>query len=116
MDLAVREAGNILAEGRRGVPHIVVLITAGKQTSSDDSKPLHDAIKSLEKLGARAFVVAIGHDPDNSSAVVLPVRSFDDLPSRVHDMARRIKDESGMEINSGANSIGFLREFKLLKA
>ena len=109
MDLALSEADDVLAEGRRGVPHIVVLVTAGKQTSNNDSMPLYDAVKSLEKRGAHTFLVAIAHDPENSSAVVVPVRSFNDLPSRAQDMARRIKDESGMEINSGAIGIGLFR-------
>lgn len=97
MDLALGEAADILIDGRRGVPHIVVLVTTGEQTSSNDSLPLDDAMKPLDKLGVHTFVVAIEHDPD-TSANVLPVPSFNDLPSRVYDIAKRIKSESGMEV------------------
>lgn len=104
MDRALGEATNILAAGRRGVPHIVVLVTTGKQARSDDGIPLDDAIEPLENLGAHTFVVAIEHDPD-TSADVLPVPSFNDLPSRAYDIARRIKSGSGMTILMASSKI-----------
>lgn len=98
MDVALKEATNVLAEKRRGVPHVVVLVTTGEQSSSIDGIPLDDALEPLENLGAHTFVVAIGHDPDTSTNV-LPVPSFNALPSRAYDMARQIKITSGIEIS-----------------
>ena len=95
MDRALDEAANVLNAKRRGVPHIVVLVTTGKQSRSEDAIPLDDALEPLEKLGTHTVVVAIGHDPDTLTHV-LPVPSFDDLPSRVYDMAKQIKNASGM--------------------
>ena len=94
-DIALKEATNVLAEKRRGVPHVVVLITTGQQSSSVDGIPLDDALKPLENLGALAFVVAIGHNPDTSTNV-LPVPSFNALPSRAYDIAKQIKITSGI--------------------
>lgn len=99
MDLALGEASNILAGGRQAVPLIAVLVTTGEQTSTDDSIPLDDAIQPLENMGAHTFIVAIAHDPENTSADFLSVASFNDLPSRVYDIARHIKNESGKLIN-----------------
>ena len=98
MDVALKEATNLLADKRRGVPHVVVLVTSGEQSSSVDSIPLDDALEPLENLGVHTFVVAIGHDPDTSTNI-LRVPSFKALPSRAYDMARQIKIISGMEIS-----------------
>lgn len=95
MDRALEEASKVLADRRRGVPQVVVLVTTGKQSSSGNGVPFEDAVKPLEKLGAHTFVVAIGHVPDTSTNV-LPVLSFNDLQSRVYYMARQIKTISGM--------------------
>ena len=91
IDRALGEATNILAEGRRGVPHIVVLVAAGKQTGG---LPLDDALEPLHKQGVHTFVVAIGHDPE-TSADIQKVPSFNDLPLRAYQIARHIKSESG---------------------
>ena len=98
MDIALQEATNLLADKRRGVPHVVVLVTTGGQSSSVDSIPLDDALEPLENLGVHTFVVAIGHDPDTSTNI-LHVPSFDALPSRAYDMAKEIKITSGIEIS-----------------
>lgn len=95
MDRALDEATNVLADRRRGVPHVVVLVTTGKQSRSEDSISLDEALEPLEKLGVHTFVVAIGHDPDTSTHV-LSLPSIDDLPSRVYNMAKQIKSTSGM--------------------
>lgn len=92
----MEEASEILEDGRRGVPYIVVLVTSGWQSSSDESIiPVEDAMERLQKLGAQTFVVAIAHDPGNTSAEILPVASFDELSFRVYDIARNIKVASG---------------------
>lgn len=98
MDIALKEATNLLADKRRGMPHVVVLVTTGEQSSSVDGIPLDDALKPLENLGVRTFVVAIGHDPDTSTNI-LRVPSFKALPSRAYDMAKQIKIISGIEIS-----------------
>jgi len=98
MDIALKEATNLLADKRRGMPHVVVLVTTGEQSSSVDGIPLDDALKPLENLGVHTFVVAIGHDPDTSTNI-LRVPSFKALPSRAYDMAKQIKIISGIEIS-----------------
>lgn len=98
MDIALEEATNLLADKRRGMPHVVVLVTTGEQSSSVDGIPLDDALKPLENLGVHTFVVAIGHDPDTSTNI-LRVPSFKALPSRAYDMAKQIKIISGIEIS-----------------
>lgn len=98
MDIALKEATNLLADKRRGVPHVVVLVTTGEQSSSVGGIPLDDALEPLENLGVHSFVVAIGHDPDTSTNI-LRVPSFKALPSRAYDMARQIKFISGIEIS-----------------
>lgn len=98
MDIALKEATNLLADKRRGMPHVVVLVTTGEQSSSVDGIPLDDALKPLENLGVHTFVVAIGHDPDTSTNI-LRVPSFKVLPSRAYDMAKQIKIISGIEIS-----------------
>lgn len=102
MDVALKEATNLLADKRRGVPHVVVLVTTGEQSSGVDGVPLDDALEPLENLGVHTFVVAIGHDPDTSTNI-LRVPSFKALPSQAYDMARQIKIISGIEISCVCN-------------
>lgn len=102
MDVALKEATNLLADKRRGVPHVVVLVTTGEQSPSVDGVPLDDALEPLEDLGVHTFVVAIGHDPDTSTNI-LRVPSFKALPSQAYDMARQIKIISGIEISCVCN-------------
>ena len=102
MDIALKEATNLLADKRRGVPHVVVLVTTGEQSSSEGDIPLDDALEPLENLGVQTFVVAIGHDPATSTNI-LRVPSFKALPSRAYDMARQIKFISGIEISCVCN-------------
>lgn len=102
MDVALKEATNLLADKRRGVPHVVVLVTMGEQSPSVDGVPLDDALEPLEDLGVHTFVVAIGHDPDTSTNI-LRVPSFKALPSQAYDMARQIKIISGIEISCVCN-------------
>ena len=102
MDIALKEATDLLVDKRRGVPHVVVLVTTGEQSSSVDGIPLDDALAPLENRGVHTFVVAIGHDPDTSTNI-LRVPSFKALPSRAYDMARQIKFISGIEISCVCN-------------
>lgn len=102
MDVALKEATNLLADKRRGVPHVVVLVTMGEQSPSVDGVPLDDALEPLENLGVHTFVVAIGHDPDTSTNI-LRVPSFKALPSQAYDKARQIKIISGIEISCVCN-------------
>lgn len=102
MDIALKEATDLLADKRRGVPHVVVLVTTGEQSSSVDGIPLDEALEPLENLRVHTFVVAIGHDPDTSTNI-LRVPSFKALPSRAYDMARQIKIISGIDISFVCN-------------
>ena len=91
------------------MPYIVILVTSGRDSSGLDNVSVEVAMESLENLGAHNFVVAIAHDPENTSADVLPVASFDDLPLRVYDIARYIKKASGMEITVMLQQVATLR-------
>ena len=99
------------------MPYIVILVTSGRDSSSLDNVSVEVAMESLENLGAHNFVVAIAHDPENTSADVLPVASFDDLPLRVYDIARYIKKASGTEITVMLQQVATIMEtLNLLRA
>ena len=57
MDLGLQEAAAVLKNARSGVPKVVILLTAGRQ--SLPTSPLLKAVKPLVKLKAKLFIVAI---------------------------------------------------------
>ena len=76
---ALSAAGSALKSARTSSPTIVVLLTAGKQTPANETRPLDKEIESLRKRGTRAFVVAIGEQPDKrelTSIVMDPTDIF----------------------------------------
>lgn len=64
MDAALKEAYKMRETARPGVPTYVILLTAGRQTSTPFSTPLDRAAQPLLDSSARVFVVGIGSRPD----------------------------------------------------
>lgn len=58
VDKALQAAANVIVNSRSGVPRLVVLITAGEQSSEASS--LDKAVQPLRKLGTKLFVIAVG--------------------------------------------------------
>ena len=61
VDKALEYAAKLLRLARKGVPRVMVLITAGTRTSAN---PLDVASKALKDADAKAFIVAIGNEPN----------------------------------------------------
>lgn len=64
MDAALKEANKMRETARPGVPTYVILLTAGRQTSTPFSTPLDRATQPLLDSSARVFVVGISSRPD----------------------------------------------------
>lgn len=64
MDAALKEANKMRETARPGVPTYVILLTAGRQTSTPFSTPLDRAAQPLLDSSARVFVVGISSRPD----------------------------------------------------
>ena len=71
MDLALEAAAAVMNQATRDVPKIVILLTAGKQTSTNTPFPFRNAVKALTDLGAQTYVVAISGKPDKQELVTL---------------------------------------------
>lgn len=102
MDKALETAGTILNEARRSAPKIAVLLTTGRQTAERDTKLLDEAVKPLESIGAKTYVIAIGKKPDIrelSLAVkkiedVIQVYSFRDLLAKTQPVTQNMIKET----------------------
>ena len=103
MDKALQQAALQLSRSGRSGRKIVILLTAGKQTAVPGVKPLSEAVKPLQKLGAQTFVVAVGQNADrrevlpvvDSSGDVFLVPVADRLPSQSQPIAKHIHDKPG---------------------
>ena len=103
VDKALDSAFSLFSEGRPGVVKIAILLTAGQQSETIDYGLLKSSLQSLIHIGARTFVVAIGNRSDVQeleSTVEKPndmfkVKEFDELQSRVPEIAKDIAASSG---------------------
>lgn len=101
IDRALQAVARLLEETRRDTPKLIVLLTAGKQTSGVGS--LGAAADSVMQFGAKTFVVAIGDRPDvqklktlvRSPDDVVTVVSFKDLKSQSTRIANHIGETAG---------------------
>lgn len=101
MDLGLQEGAEVMKDARPGVPKVVVLLTAGRQSVSRNLLP--QSVKPLKDLGATVFVVAIGSRPDDQELRpvveepddVLRVSTFDDLVPQTRPIARHIVNNTG---------------------
>jgi hypothetical protein len=96
IDKALTSAATELQrEGRRGVPKLVVLLTAGRQTPALDAVSLGQASKPLRDMGAKTYVITLGSEPSTQEVRpvvdrpedIFVVRSYDNLRPRAHPMA-----------------------------
>ena len=102
-DRALEFAGGLVQAARSTVPRIVIILTAGKQSSASGVKPLDIPAKALRDIGGRLFVVAIGAEPDvdklvaatESPADVFSLSSFGDLAPKPVPIAGHVAKQFG---------------------
>jgi len=103
MDLALEAAASVMNQATRDAPKIVILLTAGKQASSNNPLPFRNAIKALTDLGAQTYVVAISSKPDKQELVALvddrddifEVPQFEALLPQTTQISKSIAEKSG---------------------
>lgn len=101
IDRALQAVARLLEETRRDTPKLVILLTAGNQTSGVGS--LGAAVDSVRQFGAKTFVVAIGDKLDvqklkplvGSPDDVVTVVSFKELKSQSTGIANHIGETAG---------------------
>ena len=102
MDLALEAAAGVMKKGSRNVPKILVLVTAGPQSSVGDPKILNDAMESLRSLGTRTYVVTIGNQPNKPMLIdlvedskdIFETPSFVELEPQTAAIAKTIAEKS----------------------
>ena len=103
MDLALEAATSVMNQATRDVPKIVILLTAGRQGSSNTPFPFRNAVKALADLGAQTYVVAISSEPDKQELVglvddrddVFEVPQFEGLLPQTTQISKSIAEKSG---------------------
>lgn len=103
IDRALEAAATLLSQARPKVPKIVVLVTAGQQTTSIDTMPLGEAARPLKNMGAKTVVVTVGRKADfknllsvvNSINDLFGVKLFDDLPYEVQPVVNHVVKHFG---------------------
>ena len=103
MDLALDAAASVMNQATRDVPKIVILLTAGKQGSSNTAFPFRNVVKALTDLGAQTYVVAISSKPDKQELVALvderedifEVPQFEGLLPQSTQISKSIAEKSG---------------------
>ena len=106
IDRALQAASTLLGQARPDVPKIVVLVTAGQQTTSAGAKPLGEAARPLKTMGAKTVVVTVGREADfndflpvvNSISDLSGVKLFDDLRYEVQPVVNHVVKHFG-ELN-----------------
>ena len=83
LDRALQEGAHMLRDARQLTPKVVLLLTAGAQSSDQGLPTLEEASEPLRHLGAAIFVVAIGQDVDAEelSPLVKNPEDIFELPS-----------------------------------
>ena len=103
MDRALEYAAQVLTRSGRDGRKIVILLAAGRQSSSVEQ--IGRATKSLQSLGVQTFVVAIGQQPNIQELIHVVQRSEDifrvtkseDLPLQSRGIAEKIHKKRGMQ-------------------
>lgn len=98
MDLVLEAAAAVMNQGRKTVPNIVVLLTAGKQSPTNTSFPWSSAVKSLRDLGVQTYVISISSEPDRQELVsvvedpndIFEVPAFEALLPETKQIAKSI--------------------------
>ena len=102
VDLALDEVAGVLTTARSGVPVIVVLLVAGKQSRVVGAKALFDAAKPLHGQNRNVYVVAVGREADLRELGRIVIRpsdifsqvSFAALSSQAGIIGRSIQEGS----------------------
>ena len=104
MDRALDGASVALRNSRGGVPKIVILLTTGQQSTEVGARPLDEAVRPMQDVGATVYVVAIGNDVKNEEVEsvverpdddVFPVVSLDDLLAQSASISNAIAENLG---------------------
>lgn len=98
MDLVLEAAAAVMNQGKKTVPNIVVLLTAGKQSPTNTSFPFSSAVKSLRDLGVQTYVISISSEPDRQELVsvvedpndIFEVPAFEALLPETKQIAKSI--------------------------
>lgn len=106
IDRALEAASTLLSQARPNVPKLVVLVTAGQQTTSASAKPLGEAARPLKDMGAKTVVITVGRKADyktllpvvNSISDLFGVKLFDDLRYEVQPVVKHVVKHFG-ELN-----------------
>ena len=101
MDRALEHAAKMLSRTGKLARKIVVLLTSGIQ--AEGAKPLKEAIKPLQGIGAQTFVVAVGRRIDSRelrpvvdrNRDIFKVLSHSNLPSQSQLIATKIRSKTG---------------------
>lgn len=106
MDIAIKDAQTALFVSRPSVPKIVILFTAGRQSSSISKSFLENAANALGDMGAKTYVIAVGpeHDRQDLRKIADPLQSiiefssFDRLLKNVPSLAKDIASATGINV------------------
>ena len=106
IDRALEAASTLLNQARSNVPKVVVLVTAGQQTTSAGARPMGEAAQPLKNMGAKTVVVTVGIEADlkiflpvvNSISDLFGVKLFDELRYEVQPVVNQVVDHFG-ELN-----------------
>lgn len=106
IDRALEAASTLLSQARPNVPKVVVLVTAGQQTTSAGARPMGEAARPLKNMGAKTVVVTVGIEADlkiflpvvNSISDLFGVKLFDELRYEVQPVVNQVVDHFG-ELN-----------------
>ena len=107
IDKALENVGVLLGEARPAVPKVVVLLTAGRQSTDPRAKSLVEASKPLRDQGAKTFIFAIGSESDvnelepivDRTGKIFELYSFESLSPRSRSMAAAVAKQAG-ELNT----------------
>lgn len=107
IDRSLNKTSLIMANARPSVTKIVVLLTAGKQSSDFGSQSPGQAAIPLLESGVYIYVMAIGQEPDISElrplvqqlSQIFRMSSYDDLEPRSTAIGQMIIDTSSKKID-----------------
>ena len=106
--LAVNDADSLLQASRPDAQKVVVLLSAGRESSSQDIATLKQSFRTLRGSGTKIFVIAIGsnyNEEDFFPAVerfedIFTVSSFDTLVSQAWLTSKSIAERTGTPLHT----------------
>ena len=117
MHLAVDSADALLRTARPNVHKVVVLLTGGNQSFTEEVSSLAQSFKALRSSGAKVFVVAIGsiyqmerlHPAVERLEDIFRLASFETLVQQAWNTSKTIAERTGMIIFCLTYDLGFRR-------